>query len=94
MRSLQGVDSRADLYAAAVTFFYLLSGTFPFLYDHKADPDQICIAIQSQSRMSLGRYRPDLPARIIQAIDRACLTEPGQRFQTADEFHNALGGRT
>jgi serine/threonine protein kinase len=93
VRSLHGVDSRADLYAAGVTFFYLFSGTFPFVYDHDADPDQICIAIQSQSRMSLGRYRPDLPARIIQAIDRACLTEPGQRFQTAGEFQNALGGR-
>lgn len=79
-----GSDARADVFAAGVTLYFLLSGKFPF--GNVKSPDDI---VASKFR-SITRYNDDLPESVADAIDRACAFEPDQRFIGATEFLNEM----
>ncbi len=69
-----------DLYSAAVTLYYLLTGHYP----HGE--------IEAFQRPRFGtpvaasRYRPDLPEWLVHNLDKALATDPAQRFETAEEW--------
>ncbi len=69
-----------DLYSAAVTLYYLLTGHYP----HGE--------IEAFQRPRFGtpvaasRYRPDLPEWLVHNLDKALATDPTQRFETAEEW--------
>ncbi|WP_312255171.1 bifunctional protein-serine/threonine kinase/phosphatase [Stutzerimonas nitrititolerans] len=69
-----------DLYAAAVTLYYLLTGHYPYG------------EIEAFQRPRFGtpapasRYRPDLPQWLDEMLRRAVAAEPAQRFETAEEW--------
>jgi serine/threonine protein phosphatase PrpC len=79
-----GTDSRADIYAAGVTLYYLLSGKLPYG------------KVKSLADLSTRPYRPltnynkTVPESMSEAIARACSKIPGHRFAGAVEFLNAL----
>jgi serine/threonine protein kinase len=82
------VDGRVDQYALAVVGYQILTGKQPFdgsshsiLYKHVFEtPPQIFEA------------RPDAPADLCAALDRALSKEPEKRFPSMEEFAHALGG--
>jgi serine/threonine protein kinase len=82
------VDGRADQYALAVVGHQILTGKQPFdgsshsiLYKHVFEaPPRIFEA------------RPDAPADLCAALDRALSKEPEKRFPTMEEFAAAVGG--
>lgn len=69
-----------DLYAAAVTLYYLLAGHYPYG------------EIEAFQRPRFGtpvpasRYRPDLPQWLDEMLKRAVAADPAQRFETAEEW--------
>lgn len=81
------VDNRTDLYACGVIFYGLLTGMPPF---KAANPVELMRKQLRERPTPLSTYLPDLPEWCQSVIDKALATEPGNRYQTADEFRQAL----
>jgi serine/threonine protein phosphatase PrpC len=69
-----------DLYAVGVTLFYLLTGHFPYGEIEAFQRPRFGRPV------SASRYRPDLPEWLTQSLERAVAADPGQRFETAEEW--------
>ena len=83
------VDARADLYSVGVVMYRLLSGNLPFYADtaiamaHKQVKDP---------PTPLHQFRAELPPWCEEVLWRALAKSPADRFQTAEEFRDALVG--
>jgi serine/threonine-protein kinase len=82
------VDGRADQYALAVVGHQILTGKQPFdgsshsiLYKHVFEPPP-----------RIFEARPDAPADLCAALDRALSKEPEKRFANMEEFAAAVSG--
>ena len=82
------VDGRVDQYALAVVGHQILTGKQPFegsshsiLYKHVFEPPP-----------RIFENRPDAPADLCAALDRALSKEPGKRFSGMEEFAAAVSG--
>ena len=82
------VDGRADQYALAIVGHQILTGKQPFdgsshsiLYKHVFEPPP-----------RIFDTRPDAPADLCAALDRAMNKEPEKRFASMEEFAAAVGG--
>jgi serine/threonine protein kinase len=82
------VDGRADQYALAIVGHQILTGKQPFdgsshsiLYKHVFEPPP-----------RIFEARPDAPADLCAALDRALNKEPDQRFANMEEFAAAVSG--
>jgi serine/threonine-protein kinase len=81
------VDGRADLYAAGVVIYRLLTGKLPF----KAETAVAMINSQLNDRPTSARdVRTDLPEWLDTVVMRSLAKRPEDRYQTADEFRRAL----
>jgi serine/threonine-protein kinase len=82
------VDGRTDQYALAIVGHRVLTGKAPF------DGDAQAILYQQvfESAPSLLERRPDTPADLRRALDRALAKEPKSRFATMEEFATAISG--
>jgi len=76
------VDSRADLYAAGATYFYILCGKYPF--DGKSSIEVIHKHI-SDPVPNIMLIRPDVPLWSSRIIDNLMRKKPAERYQTAAE---------
>jgi serine/threonine-protein kinase len=83
----QEVDGRADLYAVGVVFYRLLTGALPFKADTAIGMVQKQI---SETPIPLNSLREDLPDWCETILERALSKAPGDRYQTAEEFREAL----
>jgi serine/threonine-protein kinase len=85
------VDNRADLYSLGCTLFYLLKGHSPFpdgtpidkLLRHQLDPPP-----------DLRRQRPDVPAGVIEVVEKLLRKDPADRFPNAAAVASALAPYT
>ncbi|AHZ72486.1 MAG: bifunctional protein-serine/threonine kinase/phosphatase [Pseudomonas sp.] len=69
-----------DLYAVGVTLYLLLTGHYPYGEIEAFQRPRFGVPV------SPSRYRPDLPDWIAQSLERAVAADPGQRFETAEEW--------
>ncbi|MEJ5057433.1 MULTISPECIES: bifunctional protein-serine/threonine kinase/phosphatase [unclassified Pseudomonas] len=69
-----------DLYAVGVTLYFLLTGHFPYGEIEAFQRPRFGVPV------SASRYRPDLPEWLAQSLERAVAADPGQRFETAEEW--------
>ena len=83
----QTVDGRTDLYAVGVVFYRLLTGALPFTADTSVEMLQQQI---SQAPIPLRLHRADLPEWCGAIVERALAKSPGDRFQDARSFREAL----
>ncbi|MBN1146994.1 MAG: serine/threonine protein kinase [Anaerolineales bacterium] len=74
-------DTRSDIYALGATLYKLLSGQEP------VESVQRMIGAQMPT---VAQLNPSVPAPVSRAIEQAMQVEPGQRYQTAEEFKRAL----
>ncbi len=77
------VDGRADVFAAGVVLFELLSQHRPFEAD---TPTAVMMKIVSEDPQPLGKFCPDLPQSLQAAVMRALQREPARRFAHAGDF--------
>jgi serine/threonine-protein kinase len=85
------VDGRSDLYSVGVLFYRLICGALPFTADTALG------MLQRQIRDTptpVHVHRPSLPAWCDQIVQRALAKTPADRFQSAEEFRDALGRAT
>jgi serine/threonine protein kinase len=81
------IDHRADLWSAGIILFRALAGRRP----HEArSPSERLAAIATTDPPSLRRFRPDLSEDIDAIVRRALTRDRTRRFQTAEEFRDAL----
>jgi serine/threonine protein kinase len=78
---------RTDIYSLGVLLFFLASGAFP--HDGHSYEE---IASQHRERRgrSLRDLRADLPASLLDAVDRALSPDPLQRYASADELSASI----
>ncbi len=86
----QPLDGRSDQYSLAVLTFELLSGTHPFAADAVGEIiRKHCV----EPAPSLAQYRPDLPAQVVEALERAMSKKPDDRFPDVVDLLTSMGGR-
>src|ERR687885_1124115 len=81
------VSTASDLYSIGVIVYEMLAGRVPF-----SGESAVSIALKhvSEPPPRLRDLRPDVHPRLEQAVGRALLKDPAQRYASADEFIAAL----
>ena len=81
------VDARADIYALGIVGYELLAGRTPF---SGLNQQQTLSAHITTQPASVSQHRPQLPPGLAQIIMRCLEKHPADRWQTADDLHDAL----
>jgi Tol biopolymer transport system component len=77
----------SDVYALAVLLFRLLTGDYPV---PGQTLDDVRAGHRAGSMQRLGDMRPNLPATLVQAIDRGLAPDPSYRYDRAAAFATTL----
>ncbi len=83
------VDSRSDLFSAGVVLYQLLTGHLPFEGDTLIS---VAYKITKTDPPSLDKVRADLPLSLRRVVERALKKQPEKRFQSGEDFAQALIG--
>ncbi|MEO7083761.1 MAG: serine/threonine-protein kinase [Gemmatimonadaceae bacterium] len=83
------LDGRSDLYSLGVVGYHMLAGDTPFAA--KNTPAMLVKHVSARPR-PLRERRPEVPAYLAVAIDRALAKRPEDRWADAAEFRDALDG--
>jgi serine/threonine-protein kinase len=83
----QRVGAPSDLYSIGVIMFEMLTARVPFTGESAVS---IALKHVSEEPPPLRQLRPDVHPRLEQAVGRALLKDPAQRYASADEFIAAL----
>jgi len=85
----RAIDGRTDLYSLAAVLYEMLTGEAP----HTGTTAQAIIArVLTDKPRSVRATREMVPLHVEAAIERALAKLPADRFATAKEFAQALGG--
>jgi serine/threonine protein phosphatase PrpC len=80
--------ARADLFSLATITYQMLSGRLP--YDTTMARERTEAAQRRMRYRPLALLRPDIPAWVDAALEKALQPDPFKRFEDADEFVHAL----
>jgi tRNA A-37 threonylcarbamoyl transferase component Bud32 len=79
----KAVDGRADVFAAGVVLYELLSGQRPFAAD---SPTATIMKIMDEAPTPLEALVPDLPRPLVAAVSRALEKDPDKRYALAGDL--------
>jgi serine/threonine-protein kinase len=83
------IDGRSDLYSLGVVGYQMLAGETPF---KASNTPAMLVKHVSERPRPVREMRPDCPAYLAVAIDRALAKRPDDRWSSAAELRNALAG--
>ncbi len=83
----RALDRRSDIFAAGVVLYVSATGRWPFVGE---DDDALIRAIRDQEHRAPSSWSHELDAGFDAIINRALAKDREQRFDTADEFRQAL----
>jgi serine/threonine-protein kinase len=81
--SSANVVPQSDIYALGVTLFEMLTGELPFA---GSDPMEIAMRHVSEPPPAPSQFNKTIPAAVDQVVLRSLAKEPGERYQTGQEF--------
>jgi serine/threonine-protein kinase len=81
------VDARADLFGAALTLFAVAAQRSAFRRDSDSATAR---AVLADPLPPLAELRPDLPAPLVAALERAASKSAAARFESAQAFRDAI----
>jgi CHASE2 domain-containing sensor protein len=81
------IEGRSDLFSLAVSLYQLLTGRLPFEGESMA---QLMFKIANEAPTDITSLRQDLPPGVVSFLARAMAKNPDERFQTGEEFAQAL----
>jgi CheY-like chemotaxis protein len=81
------IDARADLYSVAAILYETLTGKAPFSGDNY---NALLFAIQQGLPEPLASLRPDLPAELVNVIERGMKPNADDRYDCAESMVEAL----
>jgi serine/threonine-protein kinase len=79
--------AHSDQYSLAVVAYEMLSGQIPFQAESTAS---LVFKVAAEPPPSIRQVRPELPEEVDVVLERALAKEPGERFETATAFVEAL----
>jgi tRNA A-37 threonylcarbamoyl transferase component Bud32 len=85
------IDARSDIYSLGVTMFQMLTGKVPFA-DAGPSFGKILTAHLNQPPPLPRTLNPEIPAEIEEIILKTLEKDPGDRYQSMAELHEALRG--
>jgi serine/threonine-protein kinase len=85
------LDGRSDIYSLGLVGYEMFAGSAPFT---GSSPMAVLTRQLTEAPPPLAEHRPDLPAEITCAIDRALSKQPADRWPTGAEFARAIEGAT
>ncbi len=80
-------DGRADIFSLGVVFYELLTGNRPFAGDSLA---ALAYKIVHKMHIPPSLQNVELPIELDEIVHRALAKQPDERYQTAQEFREAL----
>ena len=81
------IEGRSDLFSLAVSLYQLLSGKLPFEGESMA---QLMFKIASEPPTDIRTHNPAIAPGLVAFLDRAMAKNPDERFQSGEEFAQAL----
>jgi serine/threonine protein kinase len=81
------VDGRSDIYSLGVVAYQMLTGRVPFTSGNSM---ALLLKHVTERPRPIAELRPDAPKGMQQAIERALMKEPEDRWPTAESFRDAL----
>ena len=83
----RGLDGRSDIYYAGVLGYQMLTGRVPF---EAANSMALLLKHVSERPRPIADLRPDAPRTLREAVERALMKAPEDRWPTAAAFREAL----
>jgi serine/threonine-protein kinase len=83
----QNIDGRSDLYSLGCVLFECLAGRPPFVWRKEVVVLQLHL---TEPAPNVRTFRPDVPANLAQAINKALAKLPGDRYQSATEMRASI----
>lgn len=81
------IDGRSDLFSVGVVLYQLLSGERPFAGNNVAT---LMYQITHIEPKSVGEFNKDIPATLVNIVQKLLHKDPKKRFQTGKELEEAL----
>ena len=83
----RGLDGRSDIYSAGVLGYQMLTGRVPF---EAANSMALLLKHVTEHPRPIAELRPDAPRPLREAVERALMKAPEDRWPTASAFRDAL----